>query len=131
MDIQECGMLLLKQSAWLSCSPDGVVDIDAHFLGICEDVTPQLPSVEIKTSVASFTLEKRLIHSSVGVKVCTVEDADYFNLVPRQHCGQLLHQAAVLQVQFIVHVSASDTVGIYCAVWKVPQFFSSRCLQTF
>jgi hypothetical protein len=50
-----------------------------------------LCSVEIKTNVATSSLERSIELSSVDVKVCRVGDVTFRALLPEAHVGQVLH----------------------------------------
>lgn len=126
----ECGMVARKDADWLACSPDAVALIDANALGLSDSSEPQLASVEIKTSVAASSLERSLSNTTMDVKTCVVGDADFQNLIPREHCGQILQHAVVLSAEYVVYIAAGETGILYAAVVKVPTAVSEQCLVT-
>lgn len=71
-DILDFVMLSKKNYPWLSCSPQSItfLDVDSIVLGVGRD--PTLSSIEIKTSVASLSMDRALHHSSHDVTACSI-----------------------------------------------------------
>ena len=142
----EIGMIAKRGKPWMACSPDGIAVIDLNNLPVftphqnCQSETqlsssetPQynklpalegccvLCSVEIKTSVATSSLERSIQLASVDVKVCRVGDITFRTLFPEAHIGQILHQMLVLRINHVMYVAAAETgitfiVIAYCDV---------------
>lgn len=126
--IYECGMFARADDEWVACSPDALALVDTNSLGLSDSDTPELASVEIKTSIASSSLDRALRVASVDVKTCIVGDAAFRSLVPREHTGQILHQMVVLSVRLVVYVSAAEVGVLYIVVIKSPQNILDQCL---
>lgn len=60
MELYECGMLGMKENDWIACSLEALEWINTAFLNLPYDGNPQLSSVEIKTSVASSSVDRSL-----------------------------------------------------------------------
>lgn len=124
----ERGMLVRKDADWLACSVDAVALIDARELGMSNTSQPELATVEIKTNLAASSLDRAVSRASMDVKTCEGGDAEFRNLVPREHCGQVLQQAIVLCAQYAVYVCAGETGNFFAAVNKAPRFLARQCL---
>ena len=118
----EVGMLALPSSPWLACSPDGVALIkvqDVDDLVVCP--------VEIKSFVASSSLDRMLASASVSVIYCEVGDDIFRKIIPDGHIGQLLMQMVVLDSHFIVYVAASETGILNTVVVTANDVVLMRC----
>ena len=81
-------------------------------------------SVEIKTKVAEnrIAAAECVRFRNGSYFVCTVGSALWYEAIPSEHRGQLLHQALVLNVKYVLFVLARSRSIIYVAVVKVtPQ----------
>ena len=130
--LYECGMLGMRGSDWLACSPDGVALIDASLLTFSEESLPSsgslsLSSVEIKTSIARSSLDRALQRATMEIVCCNVGDATFREYVPEEHVGQILHQMVVLSVNYVVYVSASEGGIMYIVVVHAPRETLNVC----
>ena len=70
IEIYECGMIANKAHSWMACTPDALSWIDTSKIDTtdrgfqCTDVI-QLACIEIKTSVASSSLDRTISRSSL------------------------------------------------------------------
>lgn len=90
---------------------------------------PQNSRMEIKTSLTSSALDKTLHNADEHLITCTVVKDNLRDIIPSEHCGQVLHQAVVLQVQYVVYVAASETGILYTSVVFVPSTVSTVCVR--
>jgi hypothetical protein len=122
-------MVAKKLREWMACSPDLIAVVDLEMLHggptsqIDVNAMPSkhpwniqategqclLAAVEIKTSVASTSLERAAGRTSLDVNICKIGDARFLEYVPDAHIGQLLHKLLVLNLNNVLHVSASVT----------------------
>ena len=79
-------MLAKLEKPWFACSPDGITVFELD-VGADEAVLT-LACIEIKTAVASSTIENRIANVSADVIRCDVGDSDFFRLVPRYKLSQ-------------------------------------------
>lgn len=130
----ECGMFALQNEPWIACSPDAIawlhpVDLCAKF-GLIDNGPPFLASVEIKTSVASSSLDIALGNASQDVVYCYVGDDEFVKRIPLGHVGQLLQQALVLDVNFVVYVASSETGILFICIALIPASVRQICRTT-
>lgn len=128
----EVGLVSMKEVPYLACSPDGIAILRIESMQF-ENSTPEgegcgknycLASVEIKTRVSARTLGQSMEFTSADPVSCEVGDTRFRQLVPTEHTSQLLHQATVLKLSYVLYVCASETEILYIVVAKclVEQF---------
>ena len=121
--VSKVGMLSMKDSDWIACSPDaiGIIDIDG---------TKHVCTVEVKTSVGDDSV-RRIINTGGGNRGrtlrCRVGDTTCKSYIPPEHIGQVLQQQLVLNVAYSCYVTATETgiayiVIMYCSP-KDLEFF--------
>lgn len=64
-----------------------------------DDVQHALSSVEIKTSVASSSIDRSLSYSSPDKIVCSIRDDIFVEKIPLAHFGKILQLEMVLDVE--------------------------------
>lgn len=69
---------------------------------------------------AASSLEKTQKNASADIQTCTVGENNFVRLIPFEHFGQDVHQAVVLQDEFVLYESASEIGRTFCAVFKAP-----------
>ena len=88
-----------------------------------------LAAVEIKTKIATAAIQSaRAVQIKYG-NYFMVECATtaFFEVIPRENRGQLIHQAVVLDVEYVLFVVARNTGLIY----QVRPMWVSRSTQCF
>ena len=117
----ELGMVARKEESWLACTADGIAVIDHTVLGP-DGLTERnelggiLASVEIKTSVASSSLDRAIGTATADSITCEFGDATFRQYIPETHMGQVIQQLPVLRVYLAVYVSASETGVLYVVI---------------
>ena len=123
----EVGMVSRKEESWLACSADGIAIIDHKELGL-EGFTESkalggiIASVEIKTSVASSSLDRVIAIATADAIICEFGDATSRQYIPEIHMGQVIQQMLVLRVRLAVYVSSSETGILYVVVVRAPEY---------
>lgn len=74
-------------------------------------------------------LPKNTSHAGGNLITCTVGEDKFREIIPSERRGQVLHQAIVLQVQYVVQVATSETGILYTAVVFVPSTVSNVCVK--
>lgn len=133
IDCFECGMLALKDEQWIACSPDAIAllnpaDLSSAF-GLIDGDELIIASVEIKTSIASSSLDVTHRHASLDVIYCRIGDHEFVRRIPLKHCGQLLQQSLVLDVDYFVYVAASETSILFICVIYIPSYVRRQSLS--
>lgn len=135
--IFDVGMMAIRDAKYLACSPDAVAFLTLSKLASVV-VEPEnvlvvgaerfiIAVVEIKTKVASTTLGEVMILATPDLVYCELGDDDFRKYVPKAHMGQVLHQAVVLKLQFILYVNAAETGLLYCVLIRCPMYVIERC----
>ena len=113
----ECGMLAKSNASWLACSPDGIALIDTKdsiSTGSATNAEQEglvIASVEIKTSVATSSLDRGVGRATVDIVFCTVGDDQFKKYIPKEHIGQMIQQMIVLCLNYVIYISAAE-VGL-------------------
>lgn len=118
----ELGMVAIKSDPSIACSPDVLPEKVGY-----SSTEPPLASIEIKTTVAASILYISISHSSGEIENCVVGDSLFVQTIPKVHSGQLLQQALVLGIDFVIYVSASETSIIFICVIYIPTELRSQC----
>jgi hypothetical protein len=120
-EVYECGLFSAKYTTCMGVSPDGISVMTKPPLAPVAG-TPPLPgpeetfiaSVEIKTRFAAHKRKDArdcaAEYGNGGIYfTCTVGDERWWRAVPAENRGQVLHQAAVLNLNHVLFcVSAAD-----------------------
>lgn len=143
----EVGMLGDLSNPWLAASPDGValltiselkyaqcpgscpVDCSFHDFasGNLSSAHGEVASLEIKTSVASSSLQRNVRRASVDVVTCIVGDDVFNRMIPKEHVGQMVQQMCVLQCHFSIYVGASQTGLLYKVAARIEPATLETC----
>ncbi|GBG16336.1 Hypothetical Protein FCC1311_118112, partial [Hondaea fermentalgiana] len=127
----DIGLVQKKGRPGLGVSADGIIIIrPPNSLSYAERVVAPL---EIKTKVASRTLsESSHLGRKYGIYVhCIVGSPAWFDLVPKEHRGQLLHQASVFDVPFGVYCVGSTRKIMYVVLIQYPAHVRAKWLSAF
>lgn len=108
-------MIGMKDHPWIACSPDGMALIDSSKAGF-SSTELVMASVEIKTSVAQSSVDRSLTKSSQKALNGVIGHTKFAQMDLKQHAGQLVQQATVENVDYVVYVSASENTIIYIIV---------------
>jgi hypothetical protein len=114
----EIGLVVSKQSRCVGVSADGVAKVRVPGLD-----GAVWASTEFKTRIAPEQVQKaQACRDKHGFEItCAVGDDVYWDAVPSSHRGQIIQQAAVLDVDWVVYVaSCVASIRYYCFV-KIPQ----------
>lgn len=97
-------MLAVKKKSWMACFPDenAIIDIEALGLENWNWNRQQFATVKIKTHVASSSLDKSLRTATMGIRPRAVGDECFLQHMLRNNCGQVMHQCAVLHVEYVM-----------------------------
>jgi hypothetical protein len=131
-DVFAVGMLASKDSPWRASSPDGVALIDLNQFGILDTGSANqermaIAGVEIKTSVASSSLDRAISHATADVIICDVGDSAFRDCVPEAHMGQLLQQMYVIGASHAIYLSASETGILYITIARASRQILDTC----
>ncbi len=127
-EVFEIGLVQSKLWPALGVSADGIVVMKEPTTGRGRPATT-FGALEIKTKVAETTMHDAEqvalmdadVHSSDRPIEITVGDDKWFSpRVPTEHRGQILHEAAVLRVPYVLYVVATETGIVYSARIHVP-----------
>lgn len=116
-----CGLVAKTRYPFFACSPDGI----AVFKASPDQPDFTLATVEIKTAVASSTIENRIANSSIDAYRCEFGEHDFIRLVPSEHRAQILHQLFVTNLRYCLYVCAFETGVAY----SVLVHASDPCIQ--
>lgn len=138
----ECGLFAHKDEGYITASPDGVAVLkvkpgapgrppELYAVGDLEldgdsggdgGVFSVHASLEAKTRVADATLTAaRAVRSEFGRHFsCRVGDDVWWRAVPPANRAQVLQQATVLGVDYVLFVTASTRTLVYCCLVHVP-----------
>ncbi|CAK9069693.1 Outer membrane protein MIP (Macrophage infectivity potentiator) (Peptidyl-prolyl cis-trans isomerase) (PPIase) (Rotamase) [Durusdinium trenchii] len=119
-DIFHVGLLARKNHPFLAVSSDGVARVKPPSATPSDDVV--IASVEIKTRSAENSLKRArdVAREKGDYSCCSVGDNDWWDVIPDAHRGQVIHQALVLNLEYVLYVEASITKLLYCALIRVP-----------
>eukprot|EP00515_Schizochytrium_aggregatum_P005539 CAMPEP_0202046726 /NCGR_PEP_ID=MMETSP0963-20130614/1476_1 /ASSEMBLY_ACC=CAM_ASM_000494 /TAXON_ID=4773 /ORGANISM="Schizochytrium aggregatum, Strain ATCC28209" /LENGTH=1146 /DNA_ID=CAMNT_0048611395 /DNA_START=175 /DNA_END=3614 /DNA_ORIENTATION=+ len=116
----EVGLLMATEHPWLAVSPDGIAKV--HPPGNLEH-DGVWASVEIKTRVANQHLsaaEEKIVRSQSKYIMVSVNDDFWWALVKTEHRGQVIHQAMVLQLDYVLYCVAKPSGLLYVCLVHVP-----------
>jgi len=120
-DLWEVGLVAMKDQPWIAVSADGVATVQRPEKNR-EDI--MTVTVEIKTKIASGPLQSaRNVRRRQGTNYfeCTVGTQLWFDSVPAEYRGQVMHQAVVFGFEATLFVVASVTGIIYSTLVLVPE----------
>ena len=119
----ECGMLAMKHSGYLACSPDVIATVDAQILQkfnteeghlVNDNGIPfLLATVEIKKRVASKSLNTALELATGDAVFFEVGDETFRKYIPESHTAQALNQMMILDVNVAIYLAAGETGLLY------------------
>lgn len=78
--------------------------------------------------MVTSSLDKALTIISYEVVTCVIGDETFKKFIPQEHCGQVLQQAVVLCVDYVIYVLSSETDLLYICVVQVPANVRDVCL---
>jgi hypothetical protein len=116
--IYDVGMLAMQSEPWIAASADGVVQVQPPPGG---DFVRA--SLEIKTKVSEATQATAVkVRKQIGSMYveCTAGNPLWFMTIPWAYRGQLIQQALVLNVDYVLFVMATVTGIVYVVLVKVP-----------
>ena len=123
LNVFDIGLVRSKECPYLGVSADGICVIKRGTKTI-------LASLEIKTRVNTQTetqawdTKAKLSLGTfpvAGVGECTVGDSLWFSsAIPINHRAQIMHQAAVIDLQFVLYCVATTTSVVYSILVRIP-----------
>jgi YqaJ-like viral recombinase domain len=124
-DVCEVGMIALKVSPWIACSPDGIALIRVASIGFsgCVSDEEALESVEIKTSVSEISSSVTTQNASADVITCELGDEAFRKHVPEAHMAQVIQQMVVISILFAIYLRATETGFMFVLVIRASESF--------
>ena len=116
-------MFARRDVSWFACSPDGIILIDFQHLFVILNIVDRnadehraVAVLEIKTRVAASSIGAHFTSASTASSttpiLCSFGDYRCCDLVPEEHRGQLLFNAWIMNVRWVLYVSAfEDGIG--------------------
>ena len=129
-------MLAMKHSRYLACSPDGIALVDAQILQkfteeghlVNQNGIPFVPATfEIKTRVASKSLNTALEQAAGDAVFCEVGDETFRKYIPESHTAQVLHQMMILDVNVAICLAAEETRILYAVYVHCSDVHLATC----
>ncbi len=127
-----CGMAKCSDNEFIGASPDGIVMLKGSLLNTDE---PFWAGLEIKTKIGAEDEDGGINRPAMAVATsiaqryagqefikCTAGRGDdtWFDVVPREYRGQLIQQAAVLNMDYVILVVATEMEILYKVLITVP-----------
>lgn len=129
----EVGMLTMKETRYMACSPDSMVFIDTSKFEEWKSMARISPdskgpdqelsvsaSLEIKTKLAGSTLGPTASCSTSDLIPCETGDAEFKNYIPSEEMGQLMLQSTAMKVDYCLYLAAGDTSVLYAVLIRIP-----------
>ncbi|CAK9112009.1 60S ribosomal export protein NMD3, partial [Durusdinium trenchii] len=132
-NIFRCGLLARRDHPFLAVSCDGVATVRPP--GEIQQQECVVASVEFKTRSSTVALDRaRRVALTHGFYFsCTAAQERWWEVVPAESRGHVIHQAVVLGVDHVLFVEGSISQILYCVLVHVPQgvkdIFQNALLQ--
>lgn len=126
VEVHEVDMLGIIRRDWLACSPDRIALLNVPFLGHFGYEEHQLTSVEIKTNVVTFLMDKRQQNASLETQMRSVGSPGFLRLI-------LLTSAGSFLIRPLLRVSIlwSTSLHLRQELFSYPSFTApQQCLTS-
>lgn len=123
VEVFEVGLFQHKTKRCIAVSPDGVGKVILPGVAVDDRSNSVICSFEFKTRSSPILIQKgNDIRSQFGHYFsCKVGDPIWWKAVPYVYRGQVIQQAVVLDLDYVVFIIASTTGLIYCCCVEVPE----------